>query len=314
MKAIILTIWGVCLGMALAAQNPTAVVLHVTGQVQYFSSANAAPKKVYPGLEMQTSGRIRCQKGGSAKILYQGNTFNVTGGRLQEIGEIVKAATTASQMGFTGRFWSFITESVQESESTEKLQKHHRRYMSKTSASIKGYAQREHAIATSFMTMGKLPAATVTFKWRHTPGTAPYTFRLTTETGDPVAQLLTRDTVLTLDLEQLALDFQGEYQWTVVREDGKESSAPVPFELVSNMEEKARKSLSLQNDYKTADNTEQRLMIAYYLEQENSFYSANEVYEQLLASQPNNALLRRLYASFLARMDMLPEGVDLLRK
>jgi hypothetical protein len=217
-------------------------------------------------------------------------------------------------MGFTGRFWSFITESVQESESTEKLQKHHRRYMSKTSASIKGYAQQEHTIATSFMTMGKLPAATVTFKWRHTPGTTPYTFRLTTDTGDPVAQLLTRDTVLTLDLEQLALDFQSEYQWTVVRENGKESSAPVPFELVANTEEKARKSLSLQNDYKSADNTEQRLMIAYYLEQENSFYSANEVYEQLLGSQPDNVLLRRLYASFLARMDMLPEGMDLLRK
>jgi hypothetical protein len=312
MKAILLTIWGVCLSLAIAAQNETAVVLHAVGQVQYFSTPKAAPKRVYPGLELQTSGRIRCLKGGSAKILYQGCTFSISGGRLQEISEVVKAATTSTQLGFTGRFWNFITESMQESESTEKLKKHHRRYMSKTSGSIKGYATTEHAIATSLLTMGKLPAANITFKWRNTKGSGPYTFMLTTENGAVVAHLLTRDTFLTLDLEQLAMDFQGEYQWTVTRNNGQESSATLPFALTSKAVETAEQSLDKQEEFKTANASEQRLMVAYLLEQENCFYNANEVYQNLLAAEPQNILVSRLYAAFLARMDLLPEGNRLI--
>ena len=51
---------------------------------------------------------------------------------------------------------------------------------------------------------------------------------------------------------------------------------------------------------------EKQHMLANRLEEERCFYDANEAYEKLLATAPNNLLLRRMYAAFLARMVMVP--------
>jgi hypothetical protein len=314
MKAILFSMLVLCLSSLATAQNNTAIVLHNIGQVQYMSSKNASAARIYPGMELSLNGKIRCLKGGSAKLLYKGQTFNVSSGRLQDISEVVKSASSGSQMGFTGRFWSFITESVQESESTEKLQKHHQRYMSKTSAAIKGYATKKQKADYALLLAGKLPAATVTFRWRTTPGVGAYQFLLADEKGKAVAALAVRDTMLTLDLEQLVLDYQGEYQWEVKRGQTEEPVIALPFTLMaSNTTEMVRQKLSSEPAFQQASVEEQNLMMAYFLEQDQSFYSAALLYDKLLAQSPDNPLYRRLYATFLARMNMLAAAQTLLK-
>ena len=185
--------------------------------------------------------------------------------------------------------------------------------MGKNSASIKGFSTKNFDIVTPLVTMGKLPAARVTFKWRSTTGTGAYTFQLMTGSGDILAELLARDTFVTLDLDELAMDIQAEYQWQVTRNDGKTSSAVIPFELTKNTTEKAEADLEKQTDDKALTPMEKKLMLAYFLEQERYWYQANAVYEQLLSTvQPDDVLVRKMYATFMARMNMLPEGQKMI--
>ncbi|MFN0033519.1 MAG: hypothetical protein ACKVUS_00545 [Saprospiraceae bacterium] len=309
MRTITIALCCLFLHVGLSAQN--VVVLRVSGQVQYYAQHGAKPLSMYPGMELELKGKVRCKGSASAKLLYKGSTFLVSGNKLRDVQDIVKAAVAASPMSFTGRFFSFVTESVKDGESQEKVQKHHRRYMSKTSAGIEHYAEKEFKIPALLLTTGKLPAATIIFKWRNTPGEGPYTFRLFEPKGKQIAQLLVRDTSVTLDLDQLAMDIFAEYKWDVTRGEGTKS-APTPFEVCPDKAKEVQAEIAQDPAFQSADPTEQQLMLAYSLEEERCFYSANNTYAHLLAADPDNVLLRKMYATFLARMNMLPEASALI--
>lgn len=306
MRTLFLVCCFLLIQSGLSAQKEV-IVLHVTGQVQYYAQYGAKPVLMYPGLELDLKGKMRCKGSASAKLLYNGGTFVVSGTKFKDIQDVVKASGGASQMSFTGRFFNFVTESVKEGETREKLEKHHRRYMSKTSGGIKGYAKPGYAIIPLLLTIGKLPSANVIFKWRNTPGEGPYTFNLLGSGGQAVAKVLVRDTFITLDLEQLALNLDEEYNWKVTRGDSAKS-LPVPFMVCPASTMDKQNEISQEAVFKTATPTEQQLMLAYSLEQESCFYSANQTYAHLLAADPDNLLLRKMYATFLARRDMLPEA------
>lgn len=306
MKTIIFILGGICFQLNLFAQQVT--VLHTFGTVQYFTPNKLTPSRVYPGMRLQTAGKIKSVKGGSAKLLYKGSTFVIKSSRPLLVAEVVKAAKPASQMSFTGRFWNFITESVEEGESSERLQQHHKEYLNKNSAAIKGYASKDFTIGTSMLTVGKLPNATVTFKWRNVPGTGPYTFALMEANGNVVANLHARDTVITLDLDQLQMDIQGDYYWNVHRNNKNDCSINIPFKLIDANYSKQIETLSKYAEYQSANPVEQKLMLAYLLEQENANFQANELYNDLLKLEPENRLVKVIYSTFLARMDLMNEA------
>ncbi|MDX1912351.1 MAG: hypothetical protein SFV22_12735 [Saprospiraceae bacterium] len=309
-KTGILLLGLILLFTKLSAQEATHV-LHVSGQVQYYAQHGAKPALVKPGMSLGLSGKLRCKGAATAKLLYNGKTFVVSGGKMRNLSEIVKNGQNGSNMGFTGRFFDFLTESIKEGDNKEQLQKHHRRYMNKTSGGIKGYAKQEYAIAPLLVTSGNLPSANVIFKWRNIRGDGPYTFLLLAETGKPVAQILTRDTAITLDLDQLAISLDEEYQWSVTRGGGAAKSVGVPF--YHNPQAVANSLANLTQDpaYQSASELEQQLMQAYALEENRCYFSADQIYARLLATDSENLLLRKTYATFLARMDMLPEANEL---
>ena len=306
MRTITLAICCLFVHFGLAAQKEV-IVLHVSGQVQYYTQYGAKPVLMYPGLELDLKGKVRCKGSASAKLLYNGSTFLLAGSKFKNVQDVVKAAGGASQMSFSGRFFNFVTESVKEGDSNEKLEKHHRRYMSKTAGGIKGYAKPGYAITPLLLTTGKLPSANVIFKWRNTAGEGPYTFNLLSAANKVIAQLLVRDTFITLDLDQLALNLDEEYTWSVTRGE-RAKSFPIPFMVCPASTMDKQNEISHEAVFKTATPTEQQLMLAYSLEEERCFYSANQTYTHLLAADPDNMLLRKMYATFLARMDMLPEA------
>lgn len=310
MRTIIITFFSLFLFVGLQAQNEV-IVLHVSGLAQYYPHYGAKPVNLYPGQELEVKGKLRCKGAGSVKLLYEGTPIIVSGSKMRDMEEIVRTATQTSQLSFTGRFFSFLNESVKEGVTDEKLKKHHRRYMSKSSGGVKGWAKPEYTIKALLLTTGKLPSAHVIFKWRNTPGEGPYTFSLLSQQNKTIAQLMVRDTAITLDLEQLALNLDEEYSWSVTRGE-KATSAAIPFEICPSSVVERLTDLSHEASYQSADPTERQLMLAYRLEEERCFYTANNTYNQLLQADPNNVLLHRMYATFLARMDMLPEASTLL--
>lgn len=312
MRATILFALGICLSLSLTAQKVT--VLHCSGQVNYFAQNNSTPRKLYPGLELPLDGRIRCNKGASAKLLYNRKSFLVKSTQIQDIKDIVGIEDKSASMSFGGRFLNFLTESMQESESTDKLQENHRRYMNKTTAAIKGYSAKDYSIPTDFLNIGVLPAERVIFKWRNSSGSGAYTFTLQDETGGTVAQLLVRDTFVTLDLSELMLDSQAEYQWQVSRNHNQDRSAPLAFRVDANSKSKALKAIDKTADYQAGDSAEQQLMLAYQFEQNQCFYNADELYRQLYKASPDNVLYRRLYSAFLMRTNRMEESIGMWKQ
>lgn len=286
------------------AQNEISV-LHVSGQMQYFANQASKPVNLYPGMLLSIEGRVRGKGASTAKLVYEGMPIVVSGSKMRDLEEVVKTATQTSQMNFTGRFFNFLNESVKEGVTDEKLKKHHRRYMTKSSGGIKGWAKPGYAIRPLLTTTGKLPKANVIFKWRNTPGEGPYTFHLLNEQNAWVAQLIVRDTCITLDLDQLALDLDEAYSWSVERGESTKS-VPLPFELCPTHPEDLE--LSHEPAYQAAGPAERAYMQLFWLEEERYFYSAYQAYHEMLAAEPHNPLLRRLYATFLARLDMLSEA------
>lgn len=300
-----------CLSNLRILAQGTAYVLHVSGQVEYYSRHGAQAQSVSPGMELDMKGKIRCKGSGSAKLLSNGRTTLVSGGKMRDLKDIVGAGESST--GFTGRFLNFVEESVEGSNSDEKLKEHHRQFMNKASGGVKGYASNDYAIKPLLLASGKLPAGPVTFQWRKTAGDGPYTFSLLIPGGHPIAQVQVSDTAVTLDLKQLALDTDEVYEWSITRGNG-EKSAAIPIEIAPQSMETAQKAVASSPYYKTASASEQQIMLAYNCEQDQCFYSAGQVYAALSAAEPENALLRRVYAAFLARMDMLPEAVKMAGK
>lgn len=298
----------ICLG--LNAQSKL-VVLHVTGQAEYLPFYGAKSVYLAPGDELEIKGKIKCKGAGSIRLIFDGIPITVTGTKARELDEIVKTATRHSQMSFTGRFFSFLNESVNEGVTDEKLKKHHRRYMNKTSGGIKGFATPDATVKALLLTTGKLPAANVIFKWRNIQGGGPYLFTIQNAAHKDVAKVLTRDTAITLDLDQLALNLDEEYHWMVERGE-KDHSAQIPFEVCPSPAIEQASEISNDASYQNAGPEERKLMAAFMLEEERFFYAANQIYQQLTQQSPDNAIYRRVYASFLARMDMLPEAEKLI--
>lgn len=317
MRTITLAICCLFLHLGLAAQQEITVI---SGQVLYYTEQGAKPMIKSPGSQFALTGKLRCKGSESAKLLYNGHYFWISGPKMRYVQDVVNAAVKTSEMSFTGRFFNFLTESVKEGENPENVKKYHRKYM-KTSGGIKGFGRMDDEIEPKksdeiealWLTCGILVPANVIFKWRNTPGQGPYSFKLLSAEGKPIAHLILRDTAVTLDLDQLALDLDKEYAWNVTRNDTLKS-ADITFRLwsTSKVEVESKIAPSGIEAFKAASPIEQQLMLAFRLEEQHCYYTANSTYAKLLSSDPENELIRKMYATFLARMDMLPEASAIL--
>jgi len=284
-----------------------AQITVLSGQILYYPQAGSNPVLKNPGTQFELKGRLRCKGSESAKMVYNGHYFWVKGSKMRNVQDVINAAVKSNEMSFSGRFFNFLTESVKEGDSPENVKKHHRKYMNKSSGGIKGHVVKEYAITPLLLTSGKLPSANVTFKWRNIAGEGPYTFNLLAANGKQVAQVFVRDTLVTMDIDQLSMDIFAEYEWMVTRGEGIKS-ASVSIEVCPDKAKEVQTEISKEETYQKADPIVQQLMLAYSLEEERCFYAANNTYLHALALDPDNVLLRKMYATFLARMDMLPEA------
>lgn len=286
----------------------SAHVLHVSGQVEYYSQHGAKPVLLSPGMELDMKGKVRCKASSSAKLLSNGKTLLVTGSKMRDLQDLAGAKGGESNSGFTNRFLNFVEESVKEGDSDEKLKEHHRQYMNKASGGVKGYASQTYAIRPLLISTGKMPAAPVTFQWRGAQGEGPYTFSIAEPGGSALLQVPVNDTMLTLDLSQVALLPDEEYEWSVTRGSAAKSPAATIM-LAPSVVDATKNTTTHQANYKTASPDEQQLMLAYAYEEAGCYQNAYQIYSALHSAQPDNLLLRRVYAAFLARMDMLGEAV-----
>lgn len=306
MKTILIALTGFFFPLLLAGQS-AVFVLRCSGGVQYYTQAGAKPQALSPGMELSAAGIIECKDQGSARLICNGATTTITGNKTFRVQEFMQSAGKPSQMSFTGRFMSFLSENLKGSASPGSLEKHHRDYMDKVGGGVKGWSKAEYTIKPLLIGTGKMPAAKVSFAWRPVAGQGPYTFYLLAENGGEIARISVRDTIITLDLDQLALRLESEYAWKVTR-GASDQSANIPFVLISPALSIESAGYGKDPGYMAADAPDRLLMQVYSLEQERCYYSAYQMYRSLLSSDPGNGLFNRLYGAFLARMDMMAEA------
>lgn len=300
-------------GLNLNAQETTVTATHTIGIVEYFKQTGAPAQHVFPGMKMELSGSLRCKSNASVKLLYRGVAFENNSNKLMTLAELVGSVNTEGQADFTGRFWNFIHKSVEETDSEEKLKANHQSFMERTRGSKKGLGSHGYVISAIPLASGVLPLDVITFKWRKPADQAACVLEIRSTEGERLVYVQARDTIVSLDLRQMALQSAREYEWVVAQSDSS-TSAVLTFKLAPDIIQKADSKLKEDKGYQSASLEERQLMRAYYFEEAQCYYLADETYSALMAASPENKFIRMIYAAFLSRMDMLPEGQRLIRQ
>jgi hypothetical protein len=311
MRIYLLIICVVLSSRLLPAQNDI-IVLHLSGKAFYYPPQESASQAIHPGLRLSVDGKMRCLSGASVKLLYDGETFTVSDGKVRRLSELVQQSKGGSGLNFAGRFWSFLTGSMKETKDEKALEENHRRYMEAAYAGVKGYARQQHAIQSSLLYNGRMSDAPVSFQWSGTDEKQISRFEVTRKSdGKAMASVHVRGNLFQLDFRQLALDPGAAYEWAVLPADETADgpwSAETTFEYAPDGPGKVFSDLKLLKEYKDASPAEQLLMQAYSLENAGFFYDAFEKYSAAATAYPTNLLVRDVRAAFLSRMGMLEEA------
>ncbi len=300
------------------AQNEITV-LHTSGKAQYYPpQQNAAAQSIHPGLRLSPEGKVRLQSGALVKVLFNGVTYTLKDGKIHLLRELGKEARGGAGMGFTGRFWSFLTNSLKQSQNEKVLEENHRRYMESVHAGVSGFAEKKYPIRASLLYSNHLSATAVAFRWSGADKGQKSRFQISRKTDDQVVCTIhIRDSVLRLDLSQLALDAGEEYAWVILPAmEAEDAPRSDEFTFLYHPEGagKVLADLHRQPDFQKASPLEQRLMEAFSLEEAGFLYDAFEIYASAASTNPGNLLVRDARAAFLARMDMLEEARLLLKR
>lgn len=314
MKALIFSCLLITTVHVAAQSNLT--VTYTRGNVYYYSSGNNSPKSIYPGITLSPSGRIRCDKGAKVKLLCKGKVFELTDNKMHFLDEIAREAGDANTLSFLGRFWVFISGSMDNTEDDQHLEQHHKQSMENLRAGIKGYASHEFTIQADILFEGGLSDTDVAFMWNSVPD-MNYCFRLTRQADDDVILIVwTKVNVLRLNLGELALVDGEVYEWQIITEENDPTaphSRKMQFAFQPAAASRALSEVARQKAYQTASPVEQQLMEIFALETNQFYYDVNVRYQKLTADNPENVLVKRAYASFLASINKLESAKTLLK-
>ena len=310
----------VCLFFAGAVLNgqEEVVVLQSSGKVQFLPAGNGKAQSVYPGTRLSINGKIKLPSGALAKLLYNGATYPLKGGRTYLLSEVLNQNGAGSGMSFTGRFWNFLSGSMKDTQNEKQLVENHRRYMEAVRAGVKGFAEKDYPIRSGRHLEGKMSGGTVRFAWTGPKETRAFLFKIRSNPEEQeILSAWVRDSVFEVDPSQLALEPGGNYTWIVLTGADNEKaprSAAHEFVFDPGAAEVMMTKLADNPEYRQAAPLEQQLMKAFMLEESEFFYEADRVYADAAKAFPGNALVRDTRAAFLSRTDRLDEAKTILQQ
>jgi len=309
-------LWLIASG-GLLAQNADLTVLY-TNSVRgvTFSEEGGNEKRVFAGLQLPKEGQLRLKRGTQARLLYHNQTLDLEGPGRYTMTELRQSMQKTPSEGFLSRFWSFVSNSIKETDDAEQVERYHRRYLTNARAGISGFVGQESAInAPRYLTQA-MDVPHLAFKWDSVAHPHGYHFSITKETAtEPVFSAVTRTEGLTVNLSELMLQPSAIYVWKVnaLQADSSElKSGSMYFSYEPEAEDYVNE-IKEDNDFRQLSPQEQELYMLYRLEEGGLLHRAYRQYQQLSADDSRAAYLyRKLFVSFLARMDALEEAKALV--
>lgn len=301
--------------LLLTGQPITVLSTSATSGIEY-ASEDGPVQRVFAGQNLPAEGRLKISEGRSMNVVYEGRKIHLEGPKQVDITEMISATNSTQGSGFISRFWDFISSSVTNTSSAEDVENYHRKYMTNTRAGIKGWGNKENSIAFPGYFSEVFGIEQLPFEWDSIAGVYHYQMTITDRSTDEIIMTaMTRSNQITLPLEDLALSPEAVYQLRITADqDGETISAPETFfsyepEAVKTF----LKKLHQKRVFKSLTEDEQRLFVPHALEEAGYLYSARQHYGNLVSANPTNQLYKKVYASFLTRMNAPEEAKAILK-
>ena len=302
------------------AQESAIIVLSIKGQIEYMKDQSSEMQRLLPGMKISPSGAIKLADASKVSLLHHGKYIQLDEAGAYDLNTLIKKNDKALSMNFAGRFWNFVSDGLSHSDDKEDLNEYNEKLLS-VAGGVQGFALDEPALKTIMPAGGKIGTDIVTFNWKRSKNPSVfYHFKIQHVDDEAlVFKAVLRDTSITLDFGQLVFHPEEMYEWWVEeeivgQENEMKSSDLRLFEYNPNGNKIYSKEAAQINEYKKADDFDKKWMEAIVMEQEDFVYDAYDRYSNLLLQNPDNLLIKKLFAAFLTRQGLTQEGEKLLEK
>ena len=309
---ISLTIFLGLINAGLWGQNDKFTVLYCNANSGILYQNNGQGKKVFSGLNLPTQGQLKFSSGTWANVLYKGKKKRLEGPNTYELNQLAEVILKENRSTFLGRFWRFMSNSINQSDDSEKLEKYHKEYLTNSRAGISGFGESKYAIQFPVYFSETIAESLMKFYWDSIPNLNGYTFWIESRQYEHIIfKALTKSNHLSVNLGELQLKPGAIYKWKVTAVTPDSSLAVSPTAFFSYEPEGFMEyvdEVSNSKAYQNLEPQEQDLYLVHQLEEEGFYHSAHHKYQQLIKKEPKNQLYRKLFAAFLARMNALTEA------
>ena len=326
MKGLIPTLFFTFLSFfTLFGQESTALVLDFQGKV-YLMGAQKKSNKILvkDGQKIDISEKIYLDKNSQVNLLFKNQPFLIDKPGEHVLLSFFNSIDSPKKMRFDQNFWDLVEESLSIPDSKGITESVLTNAISSSSEGF-GFAKKDSQGLLDLAFEGSVGGESIDFKWKKYPSKQPvYHFTINhTSSKNLIFKAVTFDTLFQVDLSTLALIENEDYFWKIEIEnqvDGeleipkKVSSSNVPFKYLPGSEQIIDQRLSRIKDYEESTPVKKEWMEAVALEEKGFYYQAYKSYQKLHTTNPDNLLIKKLYAAFLTRRGFITEAKEVLEK
>ena len=306
--------------LPLLSQDNSLIALSVEGEVLHFGK-HAKKVLVKPGMSLEPGGKINLKENSVISLLVGQETVNIDQPGDHELQPYFKKYTSANKFGFSQSFWQLVSDGLQSSENEKSLKAYARQFEPEQAL---GFGAKKYDVSLETSFGGKAGGEDIRFKWKSYSQDKPiYHFSIRHTASDQlIFKALTYDTAFVVNFENLAFKKGETYDWEIeVENDQKDAdgffitkSPKIQFDYEPNSLSQVQERLNRIDKFQNADQLKKEWMEAVALEEKGFYYQAYKRYQKLRKEHPDNLLIKKLYAAFLARRGFLSEANQALRE
>lgn len=302
-------------------QHNNMMVLSTNGQTFYsYPDKSISKLPLKAGLQLNTNGKITLKNNSSIQLLFKNHPIQLTNSGTYLLKDLIPEVKTGQTIGFKKDFWQLVNEGLSSADSEQSLEKYYDQVYEAEEAM--GFGKSTAGITTKLPLTGKIGEEVIDFEWRTFPGEGVIYKFIINRIYDKktIFKVLTKDTFYHVDLSTLALKDGEQYYWRIsvdrLNDDedksGKLSSEKIPFTYQADSQTLVEKRLNKVLEYKQSEKLKKKWMEAIAMEEQGYYYQAYKQYQKLHKENPDNLIIKKLYAAFLTRRGFLTEAKEVL--
>ena len=302
----------------LSSQKDEFVILYTsTDEGIVYTDAAKEKQPVFSGINLPVEGQLFLEDGTWMNILFNGQKRRLEGPKVFKLEALADQINSKSKPTFLSRFWTFLSNSISRTNTNDQLEEYHQEFM-QARAAVEGFANRKYEIQVPSYLGEIIGSSSVVFNWDSIAtlkGT--YTFRMQSRDEIPVMEVTTKTNRLTIELAELNLKEGVVYEWKVlaIKPNGSYAYSPsVAFSYEPIAAQKYIQRLRDHENMQDLEELEQQLFILHELDRRQFHYNAYQTYKQMLEEDPEDLLMRKLFAAFLTKNNALKEAKSILSK